>query len=731
MENLDPSTSLASSQTSSQDPEYVPEECDSPDRIGTYFQGVSRSSYTLRLDLTRQLTRRDCEFDGNCKSKASTSDVCSICEPVLTQAAVSFFTIQHWGNVLKKRQSAHQEPVKGSNRQWRNIVEENRWIRGNLFDPAGNYLFCQQCIIAVLDVSRQRLASQRDIKRQEFLNPVVLLTKRHVTNEKLEKYVLIPDNSLQWDEWWASLSSDDEVEVRQFAARHGLEGKVSNNSKNDVKEQFLEFVDANTYPTGRSEYSASSGPLYYFLPVFTRVSIPKVSENNYNTKLMQSVVSVFNQTQQHLGRETVSSRAAESWLSQHRPRHSIQPHKSDYCNTCKEVSKEILTKSTTVQRMRESGDAEDSELERVKLVVESLKKHLAEHKKEASAAQHFYKKSCQHAFDHQKKIEEREETMGTHEEEIQLLEMKTDYIACYSFDYKMVITLPQWHLTPQPAMSYYKMKLCVDEAAVIQHNTGKAYTYIFDERFGPKNSSHTLSILSHHINNLDTSWITKVMVFMDNAPSTNKNTWLVCWIKEMMLKHETLQYLRIGFLQAGHSKSMPDWVFASISSTMKKQDMFTVRDVQDISSPYSEAKILCDTDFNDWRKFLHDKYGNKVVHGIGAYHDIRGERQHGQVVVMAREELDSGTWQDITPEVVFEQAAIQNITPRLISADKLKQLTEMYDRFVPNEHRIDFLPALPENTECDISPAITDQHGSSSAAIGKQHMKSLKKSRRH
>ncbi|XP_070548634.1 uncharacterized protein [Ptychodera flava] len=164
---------------------------------------------------------------------------------------------------------------------------------------------------------------------------------------------------------------------------------------------------------------------------------------------------------------------------------------------------------------------------------------------------------------------------------------------------------------------------------------------------------------------------------------------------------------------------------------MKKQDMFTVRDVQDISSPYSEAKILCDTDFNDWRKFLRDKYGNVVVHGIGTYHDIRGERQHGQIVVMAREELDSGTWQDITPEVVFERAAIQNITPRLISADKMKQLREMCDRFVPNEHCIDFLPTLPENTECDISPAITDQHGSSSAAIGKQHMKSLKKSRRH
>ncbi|XP_077995114.1 uncharacterized protein LOC144448701 isoform X1 [Glandiceps talaboti] len=724
MENLDPTSSLASSQTSSQDPDYVPEETESPDRLGGYLRGVSRSSYTLRPDLTRDLTKH---VDDSFTFKVG---VCPVCEPILTQAAVGFFTIQHCCSTLKKRKKAHLEPLKTDNRQWRNIIEENKWIRGSLFDPAGNYLFCQECIVSVLGVSRQRLASQRNIKQQEFLNPVVSLKKKDVLLQKLEKYVLIPDPTVDWNDWWTGVCEEDEVEVRQFSARHGLEGRLSNNNKTVLKEQFLTFADANSYPTGRHE--EHKGPLFYFLPVFTRLSIPRISENNYETKLKHSFIGVFNSNQQQLGRETVSSSAAEGWLSQYRSRHSIHPHKSDYCNTCKEVSKEICTKSTIVQRMTECGDTDEGELLRIKTTIDSLKLHIAEHKEKATIAQHFYKQSCNTAWQSQQMIEDLEsKDVRTDEEEITLLEEKTNYVACFSIDYKMVVTVPQWHLTPQPAISYYKMKLCVDEAVIVHHNFGKAYSYIFDERCGPKNSNHTLSILDKHMRSLDLSWTTKAMVFMDNAPSTNKNTWLVCWIKEMMERHETLQYIRICFLLAGHSKFMPDWIFACMSSSMKKCDIFNTHDIETVASTYSEAKILSETDFADWRTSLRFHYGSLVVHGIGSYHDIMGERQDGAVVVLARENLDSGPWKNITPQMTIEGTAYpsENITPRALKPEKVKQLHEMYDRFIPDDKRLDFLPApvhiyiIPPATE-------TQQQQDPSAALGKQHMDALKMARR-
>ncbi|XP_077978334.1 uncharacterized protein LOC144433833 [Glandiceps talaboti] len=230
---------------------------------------------------------------------------------------------------------------------------------------------------------------------------------------------------------------------------------------------------------------------------------------------------------------------------------------------------------------------------------------------------------------------------------------------------------------------------------------------------------------------LDLSWTTKAMVFMDNAPSTNKNTWLVCWIKEMMERHETLQYIRICFLLAGHSKFMPDWIFACMSSSMKKCDIFNTHDIETVASTYSEAKILSETDFADWRTSLRFHYGSLVVHGIGSYHDIMGERQDGAVVVLARDNLDSGPWKNITPQMTIEGTAYpsENITPRALKPEKVKQLHEMYDRFIPDDKRLDFLPApvhiyiIPPATE-------TQQQQDPSAALGKQHMDALKMARR-
>ena len=124
----------------------------------------------------------------------------------------------------------------------------------------------------------------------------MVLTKKYVVGEKLERYVLIPDPSLQWDEWWTRLSDDDEVEVKQFAARHGLEGKLSNNNKRDLKGQFLAFVDANTYPTGRAkEHKSSLYFFYHFSHVFQFQNHQKITMTlNYNSLWLVSSTEVSN-----------------------------------------------------------------------------------------------------------------------------------------------------------------------------------------------------------------------------------------------------------------------------------------------------------------------------------------------------------------------------------------------------------------------------------------------------
>ncbi|XP_070548862.1 uncharacterized protein [Ptychodera flava] len=328
-------SSLEPSEGSSQDPTYTPESLtESPDQLGAFLLGKSQRAYRLSSKLISDIdscqpdetTDRQQSFDdteNKSEGSSRSRDICPRCEPILVQAAVSFHTIKHQSSTLMKRMKCHPDPKKVDVRQWRNVRDENTWIRANMFDPAGNLLFCQQCILSALEIHWHRLQRQREIKRQEFLNPIVTLRKKDVEKENLHEWVIMPydDDDKNFDTWWSTVDGNDEVDVRQFASRHGLQGKSSNHKKSDLQEQFLAFVDANKVPTGR--HSEGSGSLYYFLPQYTRISIPKKSENNYEEKMTQSLVAVFNMQQTELDRATVGCTTAERWLHDERPRHSI------------------------------------------------------------------------------------------------------------------------------------------------------------------------------------------------------------------------------------------------------------------------------------------------------------------------------------------------------------------------------------------------------------------------
>ena len=52
--------------------------------------------------------------------------------------------------------------------------------------------------------------------------------------------------------------------------------------------------------------------------------------------------------------------------------------------------------------------------------------------------------------------------------------------------------------------------------------------YLFDERFGPKNTDHTVSFLTHYWRTISQQhpWIHRLAIFLDNATSTNQNKYL-------------------------------------------------------------------------------------------------------------------------------------------------------------------------------------------------------------
>ena len=243
------------------------------------------------------------------------------------------------------------------------LIAQNQWMRENLFDVHGNYLYCMKCIVHSLGVHTQRLARQRQIKIRLCQEPVATITKEEVVAKNLKKFILHPgvdESTMVVSAWWKTLSNDSEVEVKLPHERHGLAGKASNKSKPAVRDAFLKFVDANSHPNGRQ--AGSYNPQFYFTSQFTRIDPPKEGEKDFETKAKSSIVWVFNRAQTEAGGGTCLAFAARQWLKDNRPKVALHPHKSDYCNTCKYHKEEISRQNAILKRLSQSGSAQEEEL---------------------------------------------------------------------------------------------------------------------------------------------------------------------------------------------------------------------------------------------------------------------------------------------------------------------------------------------------------------------------------
>ena len=100
-----------------------------------YFSGKSRKVYQLRRELDKSL------------DSTMLPGVRSSCAPALEQIAEGFKQLKHHGTELKKRKCRLPYPKKPNSDHYRNLQMQNEWMRGNLFDSMGNYLFCHECIV--------------------------------------------------------------------------------------------------------------------------------------------------------------------------------------------------------------------------------------------------------------------------------------------------------------------------------------------------------------------------------------------------------------------------------------------------------------------------------------------------------------------------------------------------------------------------------------------------------
>ena len=101
------------------------------------------------------------------------------------------------------------------------------------------------------------------------------------------------------------------MDVRYPHARHGNAAKTSHSAKTSVMDDFLTFVDLNSQANGRS--TDPSGPIFYFLPKFTTVQMPKDDTPNFAERVARSLVGEFNRAQEEAGRGKCSNGSLHNW----------------------------------------------------------------------------------------------------------------------------------------------------------------------------------------------------------------------------------------------------------------------------------------------------------------------------------------------------------------------------------------------------------------------------------
>ncbi len=136
----------------------------------------------------------------------SSGSVCPQCYPVLSCYKDAFKSMEHSGtelNKTKKKKDPYPKRSESDFQHYRDITRQNEWLRANMFDSLGNYLYCSHCIKATFKISNDRLAHQRSIKRSECQNPIMEFTKAEAEEKRLNQYTIMPtDIETSFTRWW-------------------------------------------------------------------------------------------------------------------------------------------------------------------------------------------------------------------------------------------------------------------------------------------------------------------------------------------------------------------------------------------------------------------------------------------------------------------------------------------------------------------------------------------------
>ncbi len=692
------------------------------DSVKKFLNGEARRPYVLREDISCGLKDQAINrFDE--ESENINSATCA-CQETLGKFADSFKSMLHTGQKLVNRASI-QKP-KTANKKYRDINQQNKWLLENVFDSYGNYLFCFSCIKSILDVGGKRLHRLREIRRQQANSPTIRVRKDQISTEQTCD-VVPPATVTNVLAWWINLEDSSIIELNNPPKLH--HGK-SNNSKEELLTRFLEFIDNNSQPNGRRV--GSHGPLFFLNSKFDRINAPSASEVGKPEQWKRrSLVYEYNRTIED--NKSISNGTAKKWLKIYRPKHTICPKKTDYCEMCVECQEQKRRHETISMRLQQEGNGNENEIRENKALAESYGLLLEEHRMDAANELEHYRQQTNKSCSLYRDIQELQKKES---KEAKLQELKGQIIFTFSLDYQQSKLTPHWGFSAQPSETYYLRKLSHNIFGIVDHTLAKNAVYVLDERTGgAKNADTTISFVDHYIHQQIPSWARHLCLFMDNG-ATNKNQFIIQWAMELVERSD-YDSTRMCFFVPGHGKNDADRLFSRISHAFNNNDVFVTEHllklIQDTLGESDKCIHASSRDIVNWKALLPQKYTS--LKEIKSYRDFLIKRNaKGRVVVyhkaccyygeyvhkeLLKINVDAGL--DLTEEAKSFTYEAKGMSPGL-PKEKVADLVKMYNKFIDPILRPKWLPASHTiTTPCVVA-------SSPSSELARKHRAALKKS---
>jgi hypothetical protein len=235
---------------------------------------------------------------------------------------------------------------------------------------------------------------------------------------------------------------------------HGLQGKLSNNSKLETRNQFVDFLKENCVVNGRKK-----GITHFYLPEFTSFYIPnkKIMEKLENEEKERILLFKFNELQKSKSLKTISNATAKKTKKKYHNFCKIMPHKSDYCPCCS-----IFYKNHTsfIQQIKlkkfHNLFNEINELEEEK--TKNLQNWKI-HKEEATKEVNYYKQL----------IEKNYKDFEIINKNLDKENLKKEFSLVISADFQQAKLLPAFNKSNQPGTTYFKRKFLYNIFGLTPH----------------------------------------------------------------------------------------------------------------------------------------------------------------------------------------------------------------------------------------------------------------------